>query len=194
MQAGKIRDIQAIPLYPFCAVSGFGWGQSILPMAIPWKLSLVISHRYCWTEGKSYPDAPESGNVRALRKQLKGYDVALFGDNHQAFIDIGGNGCTIINCGGFIRRKSDEIDREPCVGLLFEDGSVKLHKLDTGIDKFHTDAKQREETAVDVQQFISELEELGEHGLNFREVVKRHLDGASDLSEGARQIIREALL
>lgn len=176
-------------------VTGFGWGQAVSPYgpnAIRASVEVALIHRYFWTAGKSFPGAPEDAHVNAFKKQLQGYDVAITGDNHEHFIAQCGD-CTVANMGGFIRRKSDELDRQPSVGLLYSDGTVKRHKLDTSGDRFHdAPASTRPELAVDMAAFISGLEKLGEHGLDFREAVKRHLE-TEDLSDEAKQIIKEAL-
>lgn len=170
-------------------VRGFGWNQ---PVEGPDDNTqdfhrVAVIHRYCWTKGHSFPGAPESGNVKSYRKALRGYTLAVFGDNHSHFIaDL--DDCKVVNCGTLIRRRADEIEYQPSVGLLYEDGTVKRHKLDTSIDRFHENAKEREETPLNMQDFLRQLEGLGEHGLDFREAVMRELK-SGDIDPKVREII-----
>lgn len=202
VEAGKIKNISSSVLVPpsgNLAAYGFGWEEELEPLsdsntprnATKAIIHIALIHRYCWTEGKGYPDAPESDLVSAYKKQLKGYDVAVFGDNHKHFIAQAGD-CTVFNCGGFIRRKSDEISRKPCVGLICADGTVERRLLDTSIDLFHDAPEKREEVSVDMKAFIDGLEKLGEHGLNFREAVERHLKN-DDIAKETKEIILKAL-
>lgn len=98
----------------------------------------------------------------------------------------------IINTGTFIRRKSDEIDYQPCIGVLLSDGSIKRKKLDTSGDRFHTDAKKRDEMPFNMRDFVDQLEGLGEHGLDFREAVLKHLKD-SELPKKTKEIMLKAL-
>lgn len=197
VEAGKIRDItgtQTGNMGGF-VVHGFGWGQPLLP---PRKiedpsslLKVALIHRYCWIKDKCYPGAPQEAHVAAYRKALKGFDVAVFGDNHLSFIDDTGT-CNIMNVGGFIRRKSDEISRQPRMGSIFSDGTVKFRKLDTSKDVFHENPTDRPEVPLDLKGFIEGLEGLGEHGLNFREAVENHLR-SEDIHPETKEMILQAL-
>ena len=178
------------------AVFGFGWGQDICspkqqnhPDDDSMKVTLI--HQYVWVDGKGFPGAPDTGRVSNLKKQLTGYDVAVTGDNHQDFQGLSGN-CLVFNCGGFIRRKSDEIARRPRVGLLYADGTIESHKLDTSKDVFHEGVVDRPELPIDMKSFVDGLKELGEQGLNFQEAVEQHL-AKGDYSPEVRQIIKQAL-
>lgn len=99
---------------------------------------------------------------------------------------------SIFNGGTFIRRKSDERLHKPCVGIIYSDGTVKRHLLDTSVDKFHEDVEDHPETAIDMKAFIDGLEKLGEQGVDFREAVKQHL-AKEDLSKETKQIILSAI-
>jgi len=195
--AGKIKDISdedwLIPKGQAFVVYGFGWEQEILP---PSNLSkgiphIALVHRYIWTRGCCYPGAPEESNVTGLKKCLKGYDVALFGDNHKGFLAQVGD-CRVLNCGGFIRRKSDEMDYRPTVGLIYSDGSILLGNLGTNQDKFQEQVKNRKETPVNMKEFIDSLEGLGEQGLDFRASVLQHLE-SGDLKSSVRKLILEII-
>jgi len=118
---------------------------------------------------------------------LDGYDAAVFGDNHKGFLRG-----SLLNCGGFIRRKRDEVNYKPRVGLLYSDGSIKEEFLDTSEDSFVAEAQEREEVAVNMSEFIQDLEELGEQGLNFRGAVEARLK-MDDIKPRTREIILQAI-
>lgn len=193
VEAGKIRDISGGAtgnMGGFIAF-GFGWGQKIEPPEETGSLiRLAVIHRYCGAKGKTYPGAPKDCYFSEYANQLKGYDAAVFGDNHMGFQGKAG-GCSLINTGTFIRRKSDEKEYQPRVGVLYSDGSIKTKYLETN-DKFWTEDDEREELPIDMQDFIQGLEELGEHGLNFREAVETHLK-TEEIDERTKQIILESL-
>ena len=197
VEAGKIIDTSGGYVQPDgteITIFGFGWDQPIKPCPIdpnPHRRSIALVHRYCWTEEACFPGAPEDSKVSAYKKELKGYNVAIFGDNHKSFLSQTGD-CVVLNCGGFIRRKSDEIDYSPRVGVIFSDGSVKRKKLDTSIDRFHPVLKDQKEIPLNMKAFLEELEGLGEHGLNFREAVENHLK-KEKIGEETKEIILQAL-
>lgn len=208
MQAGKIVDVSGEnreahnnstkDFVPF-RVYGFGWNQEITPPRKSEILQIALIHRYCWTEERKYPGAPEEANVAAYAKQLKGYDVAIFGDNHLRFMaSVGGDGrnvgsgCKVVNCGGFMRRKSDEIGRKPAMALIYSDGTVSWKKLDLTLDIFNEKAEERPEVPINMKQFIDGLESLGEQGMDFRAACENHLRN-DDVPEAVKQIIINAL-
>jgi len=194
-RVGKIHDISGrVEGWEGAYVHGFGWGQRILPFdGKGGYLHIALIHEYCWVKDKSYPGAPEGCHLSTFTSSLAGYDVAVFGDNHKGFLaDLVESETKVINCGGLIRRKSDEIDYQPKVGILYDDGSVQRHRLDTSIDKFHEDAAERKEVPLNMAEFIEGLEALGEHGLNFREAVENHLR-TEEVEERTKEIILRAL-
>lgn len=111
------------------SVSGFSWGQAITPPESRDELNIALIHAYCWKKGSSFPGA-ELNHVSSFKEQLQGYDIAIFGDNHLPFEAKAGD-CLVFNCGGFMRRKSDEIKHRPSCGLIYSDGSIKRHYFDT---------------------------------------------------------------
>lgn len=160
-------------------IDGFGWNEPITPPRINRKedLHIALVHKYVWWGDAKYPGAPEEANLGNLNEAIHKYDVAVFGDNHKGFHvrQVFKSELVVFNCGGFIRRKSDEINYKPQIGILYSDGTIKPHYLNTTKDRFHEKPKGREEIAVNMRDFISSLENLGEHGLSFREAVLRQL-------------------
>lgn len=202
-RAGKIKDISGSILVPGdseFAAYGFGWEEEIEPLdpnneqrpgAVKAIIHVAVIHKYMWAVGAKYPGAPEEARLRSFEKKLRGYDVAVVGDNHLHFSAAAGE-CQVFNCGGFIRRKSDELERRPCVGLLYSDGSIKTHYLNVSGDQFHNDSKKREEAPVNMKEFIDSLEGLGEQGLDFREAVRQHLR-SKDLKPSVKKLIEEIM-
>jgi len=193
VKANKIIDVSDGSWRTFddFFLKGFPWGNLLSPSGNQHGLKVALIHKYIWMPDFSYPGAPKESMAIAVEKELGGYDVAVFGDNHIHF-SVSSPPCHIWNCGGFIRRKSDEIAYQPSVGILHSDGSIKRHRLDTSIDRFHPKSETRDAIAVNMKEFIQSLESLGEHGLDFREAVKRHL--ASDKVENSvRGIVLEAI-
>lgn len=173
---------------------GFGWNQEITPPPpghedINW---LLVAHRYVWEGVHKYPDAPTEFGLKALRKYLCKYKAAIFGDNHKGFISETG-GCSVLNGGGFIRRKSDEMSYAPQIGALNKKGIWEPFYLDTVADCFMPDAQDKPETAFDMREFLTELNWLGDEGFDFREIVKNHLRKDKDLASETKEIIMEAL-
>ena len=196
-KAGKIIDVSNhgthVPKGCKLVVYGFGWEEEILmPQRAEGALNIALIHRYVWTIGNSYPGAPESLHLSTAMKDLKGYDVAVFGDNHIPFTKELKNGCYVVNCGTLIRRKSDERIHEPSVWILHDDGTVKRKRLDTSIDRFQEVQGERKETPFNMKDFIDRLEGLGEHGMDFREAVEQHLK-SEDIDPKTKEIILTAL-
>jgi len=186
-EAGKIRHISgsSIPIEHGWTVDGYGWNEPLKPARTVKRIALV--HHYCWIPGKGYPGASESSRLAALLIKLRNYDLRVFGDNHIPF-----SRPSVHNCGTFIRRKSDELHHHPSLGLLLSDGQVKRYPLDVSKDLFHQNAKQREESQLDLSSFMEELEELGEQATDFKATVKNYLRDAR-LDDPIKQIIRTAV-
>lgn len=193
VEAEKIVDLNIPYQHKDFFAYGAGWEQPIpKPLYAKERIAIAVVHRYCWIDGKSYPGAPDTTQLGAYKKELKGYDAAVFGDNHLGFLTNSGD-CAVINCGGFIRRKSDEIDYQPSVGVLFSDGTIKRKKLDISGDKFQTIEPGRREVPVNMKEFIDQLEGLGEHGLNFKEAVENHLRENDDIEPETKEMITKAM-
>lgn len=173
----------------------FHWNSEVLPCDSPnsMMINVAVIHAYIWTGENSYAYAPESQKLSKWKKRLKGYDVALFGDNHLGFTAKSGE-CTVFNSGGFMRRKSDEISYRPSVGLLYSNGSVKRKYLDVSKDKFLSETLSEElsKNPHQMAEFLAELVHLGDNQINFREVVKQFLD-REEVSPKVRKVILKAM-
>ena len=196
-KVGKIRDIsgQTTGNMGGWIVYGFAWGQEIQRPATHMSnlKCIALIHRYCWTINYSYPGAPEDSHLNTYAKPLRGYDVAVFGDNHKGFTaQLKFAGTNVLNCGGLIRRKSDEIGYNPSIGIIYSDGTVKRRWLDTSMDNFHDVPEDKKEIPLNMREFIEGLEGLGEHGLNFREAVENFIRD-EEMEPEVKEIIVKAL-
>lgn len=173
-------------------VQGFPWGTSLskCPKKIDKKIYVALVHQYIWIDGHSYPGAPEESKAG---KEIwnKGWDVVVFGDNHKGFM-VTNKKQTIFNCGALQRRKSDEIDYEPQVGLIYSDGSVEPFLLDCHSDIIEetTRKKEQSEENIDLDSFLEELGGLASTEIDFLEIVKHHM---ATKSKSVQNIIIEAL-
>lgn len=181
-------------------------GFSLYAYAYPWgfpptpiepengMLNIAVCHRFIYTKTTGYPGAPPTATVSAQAGALRGYAAAVFGDNHKGFQAATKGGPFVFNCGGLMRRKTDERDYKPGVGLLLSDGTIKRHYLDTTADKFiqETEAAKAVERLLDLSAFAHELEGLGAgDGLDFTEAVAAFVR-ANKLPPRVRDIITAA--
>ena len=181
-------------------VSSFPYGFKILKAPydkMPIQLALV--HDYVWIKGHSYPNAPKEKNFihcskHMIKNKYCGYDVICYGDNHSGFLTKVGD-TTIFNCGTLMRRKSDEENYKPMVGLLYSDGNVEPYYLDTSKDIHLTaeEAKQKEEIEdFDMTLFANELKKLGASALDFAEAIKQY-NRSQKVEQPVQNIIRKAM-
>ena len=204
VKAGKIQNI--LPgvsmLESNIPVQGFPFGYDIKPHSkIGDGIEIAIVHDYVWSGKHHYPNAPADkrishsntyNKIYNFNGKLYGYDIIVYGDNHKGFLTHAGK-TTIFNCGTLMRRKSDEIDYRPRIGLLLESGVVVSHYLDISKDKHLdevTSAKMNED--LDLSDFMDELEKLGKTALDFKEAMKEFLSKGKTLSE-VKQIILKAM-
>ena len=204
VEAGKIANISPrdiIMAGPRLDLSGFPPGYEIELLAKASekdRISIAVIHDYVWIEGHSYPKAPDDKLIQGRKLHNKiykgkyfGYDVVVYGDNHKGFVRRIGE-TAIFNCGTLMRRKSDEIDYKPQVGLLMSDGSVVPHYLDISQDKYITEAEERVKSTLDMGGFFDELEKLGNTALNFKQAMEQFLHSGKTSPE-AKQIILKAM-
>lgn len=178
-------------------VWSFPWGFEITPGEIEEDtgvVKLAVCHRYVWTNDKNcFPGAPQEANLACLKDKLIGYDVAVFGDNHKGFVARSGS-CNVLNCGGFMARKSDERDYTPSFGLLKDDGTIERIFFDVSKDRW-IDLKDEAaliDEQLNISGLIGELEHLGCDALNFAEVLERYLD-KEKVDESVRRLVIQAL-
>lgn len=199
MVAGKIINI-GMSQYETddMVVYGCPWGFDPKKIKVEKtsRLKILLIHEYNWTNGCSYPGAPKSDKITAAKyhgskKWMSKFDVIIFGDNHQGFsrqIDH----TTIFNCGTVMRRKTDEKKYKPQVGLVCDDGSVKLYFLDQTNDAFIDKKKERDNDdsgLMEVDEFLGELDDLQQNPLDYRNIAVRYLK-----KNKVRKNVKEELL
>lgn len=202
--SGKIRLIEpGNPVETFCntplRLHGFPWGYPPEPLEKPHDLLIEVAvvHRYFWTANTGHAEAGEDSRLGKWRDKLSGYDVILSGDNHVPFHCKLGN-AIVWNAGSFMRRKADEIDHKPSVGLLHSDKEkglwVERHYLDVSKDRF-ADAPILGKLAgagIDADAFLAELAELGDKAEDFAESVRLFFD-RHKVPAGVRHAVLEAM-
>jgi DNA repair exonuclease SbcCD nuclease subunit len=174
-----------VPHYDSCGtwLHGFPWGTPLKPLTVRNKLGrnmgtrLAVVHKYVWTTSTGgHPGAKNEDRSSYFIQSLKGFDAIVVGDNHQSWsISVPGYPRTL-NPGSFIRRKADEIDHRPRVGILLDDGTIKENFLDTSKDRFRpAEEVVSTESGLDPEEFLKTLRELGDVTLNFKETVRYFL-------------------
>lgn len=208
VQAGKIKNLEPEGV----TIVGLMSGQRLILSAFPpgyeikpvsgckddkdeGDIWVAVVHDYLWIPGHSYPNAPADNQLTRKVKQLEGYDVAVYGDNHKGFSGVGSNAykVEVFNCGTLMRRKSDEIDYKPQIGLLLESGKVVPYYLDTSKDK-HLDsvdmALKTEQSNLEMTEFMNELGKLGKTALDFKDAMKEFLHSGGASPEAKHIILR----
>jgi len=178
---------------------GFPWGEKIVPhgMERKGKIHLAVCHRYVWDRTHTFPGASDDNYVSTVADELirGGYDAAVIGDNHNGFhhrqeIAFPYSAMDILISGTFIRRKRDERECTPCVGLLDSDGSIRRRFLETVEDKW-VDLEGKVESLLsegDVGSLVEELKNLGDGGLNFLDAL-RHALSSLKVPASVREIV-----
>lgn len=187
---------------------GFPWGTEPYPLMrakekdfVSLKRSpnmtklvrVAVVHAYCSTKEASHPAADRTSRVAHWKKKLDGFQAAVFGDNHQGFLSSV-SGPVVLNSGALIRRRVDEYNYQPQVGVLFSNGMIDLVKLDVSADRFIdiAEACKIAEKAFDFCEVIADLAELKESAFDFAELLKEFLE-RSGISKSVKTIILEAL-
>lgn len=202
VESGKIEDIppSAHPtlirdgLYAY----GFPWGFKPVPKQRETDgLCVALVHQFIWTtKATGYTGATQESRIGASMASLAGYDAVAFGDNHKGFITRPtASGPAVCNCGGMMRRKTDERDAQPGVGLLWSDGTVTRHYFDTTADRFIQLTAETEavEKLLDMTDFVIGLRELsGDDALDFETALRQFLD-TNKTAKRVRDIILDTI-
>jgi hypothetical protein len=183
LEAGVIINLEEIVGHEIgkLAIGAFPFGSEVIPCspADGLALEVAIIHSYIWTEKTGHMGASQESRYGSWSEKLRGYDVAIFGDNHKPFTvkaKIGVVMPLVYNCGTFMRRHSDEKDIRPSVGLLYSDGEMRREYLDTSKDQF-IDPKEEIATLektleMDLTKFADELSRLSSDHVDFSKAVR----------------------
>jgi DNA repair exonuclease SbcCD nuclease subunit len=185
VRAGKIIELEPglCQNLPGLRLYGFPCGFEPQPLTRRYEdtIHVAVVHEYVWKKGHSFPDAPVEMHASRYRDKLAGYDCSAFGDNHQGFFtdpDDPKYPTQIFNCGTLMRRKTDERDYRPMVGLLKEDGNLYPHYLDVSEDLWLEESlpSPEEPKDFDASRFVKSLQSLGVDSLDFREALKHEME------------------
>lgn len=160
-------------------LEGFPWGYEPKYSADPWvkvdgRIRIAVLHRYTWKERTIRQIDTPGHHISHFAKQLKGFDFAIFGDNHAGFIQHSEGGPTIVNCGSLMRRTSDQMEYEPTITILYSDGTAKPQKIDTKGEFFRALKKQESEAKVyDMEELMESIDKLRGVSFDFRATMKR---------------------
>lgn len=183
IEAGSIRNLEQSENLDGLSLWPFPWGFQVESLvhcqsSRDGTVHLAVIHKYVWlNEQTCYPGAPQEASLAVLKKQLVGYDAAVIGDNHKGFHTQVGS-CVVLNCGGFMARKSDERNYKPGFGILYSDGTIDRMHFDTSKDRWidPEDMATLIEQPSDLAQLIEEFEQLGAGSLDFAEVLIRTME------------------
>lgn len=178
----------------------FPWGFPVAPCPRPadGAVNVAVVHAYVWAGGPTgyAPDAPADKLVRGYAEKLRGYNAAVFGDNHKPFLcpDTPGTApCPVVNHGTFVRRHADErvLVTGPVL-MYLNGGAVELERADwdTAEDRWvSADALRDLETAgADAEALVALLTKTDEQARSFRAAVRAAAADES-LSPGCRRLL-----
>lgn len=189
LKPGEKKDTELFTLH------GFPWESELVSNLSPkhtFGFDIAVIHAYVWIKDHAFPNAPDMYRLKCYRKRLRGYDLAIFGDNHKGFLNRKRSKCTILNCGTLMRRTSDEIEYNPCVGLLYRDGTVKRYELDCSDDVYMNIKTARQvESVLNMCDFIGDLNGLDEEEFyNYPDLIKDVLKRRSVNKKTSRLVIQ----
>ncbi len=168
LEPGKATAINDIVLY------GFPCDFPVTPCPEPIKefaLQVAVIHAYIWQKGYSYQGATQDSYLKSWYSRLKGYEVAIFGDNHIHF-----HKDSVWNCGSLMRRRIDQRDYQPSVGLICANGMIDRFDLDCSDDIFCEEAKESKEGSLDLSSFVEGVDSLGDVSLDFPMAIQHGLE------------------
>lgn len=184
VQMGKIINMR--PLKPKLIgkvmAHPFPWGTEVKPLTYMRDkvVHLAVVHAYCWMGPYKHQFAEEQFSVPVWDKRLRGYNAAVFGDNHNGFLrDHRDEDIPILNCGTFMRRRYDERYYQPHVGILYSDGTIARYPLDTDKDLIlkKDNVKTKEGGNYNIEDVIAEFEDKGTCKLDFEDFVDMWVTG-----------------
>ena len=95
VQAGKITNLLPFTHKDFSLtinniiLYGFPFGSPIQPLVRKantlGKIHVAVVHQYVWIDEHSFPKALRKDKIKGKRKEWKGYDAIVYGDNHKGF-------------------------------------------------------------------------------------------------------------
>jgi DNA repair exonuclease SbcCD nuclease subunit len=156
------------------------------------KRGVAMIHHLIWSN-EPFVGAPKDGNIKNLVKKLKGFEIIDAGDNHGGFVESVGD-TTVVNNGSLFRLTSNQINYQPSVWVLYDDGSVESIDVPVENDKIsreHLEVKEiKDERIKDFVEGLKSGVDIA-HDLNFIENLKVHLK-ANDIDDSVVELLEEA--
>lgn len=193
---GLMHNVGCVNIYPF------PFGIDVKPLdevreqtnSTGICIEVALVHSFIWTANTGYEGASDTSRYAAWLKKLKGYDVAVFGDNHKPFLIEKEGQPTVVNCGAFHRRHKDEIDHKPSVWLLYTNGKIKRHYLDTSKDQFldydKMDMPMNKGLMFDLSDLKEEIADAAEQAISFGKMVLWWLEKNNTPTEVKNALLR----
>jgi DNA repair exonuclease SbcCD nuclease subunit len=156
-----------IPTNRYCGVH---WGQT--PPNNP-NSDILLWHTMTWDEEHPYPGSTDSPAWKLFEKYDQ-FKLMIIGHNHKRFV-IEEDSRVLINPGGIVRQKADEVDDEPRVYLYYE----QLNKVEpvylpfekNAITRHHIEKKQQRDERV--AAFVEKLDMEWDNELSFEQNLER---------------------
>jgi DNA repair exonuclease SbcCD nuclease subunit len=170
----------------------FGCELHTRPVPLGGPPHVAFCHKYCW-RGKPREFDTADTILSSLKQDLLGFDVAFFGDNHRGFSEFSSDRRPLVmNCGTLMRRKFDERDYTPQVGLLTAGGFIRPQFLDCSQDRFSDPPDLPRGLTVNMDDFLTELRELSDRVMDFRRAVQ-HACEARGVTKAVAEILLSSL-
>ena len=211
VESGKIENIDPSENYYFkglnLEVTAFPWNHKIRPYkeeenSPDNSIKLALIHKYIWNDTNKHPGASEEGKTSNLIESLKGYDVAVCGDNHRYFQE-NYDDLIIYNCGSFMKRTVEQKEyhtrqkslarstKNPQIGLVTVKNKIlKLvpHAVESNEQWIETD--DEEKTTYDFTDLVKSLKSGTTDRIDFKQILT---DLANKEDQEVQKIILEAM-
>lgn len=176
----------SVDLFPF------PWGAEIKPLTDcnSTNFSIAVCHRYVHTGKHTFPGADPNLSAQKTLKKIKGFDFAIFGDNHSGF-----KFHQIFNCGALIRRNSTERNYQPQVGMITKCGQIIPYDLNVENEIFSISEEEQEKQKVlttEIQELLNSIDNIVESSESMGKALIHYLQQIS-VSEKVAQRIRRII-
>lgn len=179
-------------------VTGFSYGQPLTRCECQIegvKIKIALIHKYIWSSrDNSYEGAPKKNLVSSLRRKLKGFDIAIFGDNHKAFLqpNIKGRDFSypkILNCGPLIPQTIDLKNTTPKIYVIWSDKSIETIEVPTKHDRWIEDANLP--TKSDVSIVADTLNNIFNKPVESFHSALKKLAGSKRVKKAVKRVLYE---
>lgn len=169
---------------------GFNFGDEFKPYEGD-KIGVAVCHELAY-ETEPFPGAPKENNIKSMAKKLGGFKYLSIGDNHDKFTTKVGD-LTIVNHGSLMRLTANQIDYQPSVFVLYDDGSVEAIDVPIENDKIsreHLEMKEIKDERIGA--FVESIKDSNlSVDLNFIENLKINL-ASNKIDDSVVELLEEA--